>query len=84
MSEQARKLIEAAPKGSVINKMTEQQVEELLHKATQADKQAERTKLYGARKRVHDSLLIVKAKKAGITVSKEEVEREMKVRGLTK
>ena len=71
-----------APKGSVIEKMSIEQIETLIHKAAQQDKAAKRAKDTGTRLRIKTSLLIAKARKAGITVSKEEVEREMKARGL--
>lgn len=59
-------------------KLTDAQIINLLNKQVKSD---ERTKYYGLRKRISDRLYILKAKKAGIKVSKEEVDREMKVRG---
>lgn len=80
----ASELKKNAPVGSVISKMSEEEIEKVLQKAAKQDAQAEKVAVWGARKRITDSLYILKAKKAGIQVSKEEVEREMKVRGYIK
>lgn len=71
-----------APVGSIINKMSEAKIQELLEKEKKYDKAAKRAKDIGTRLRIKTSLLIAKARKAGIVVSQEEVDKEMKLRGL--
>jgi hypothetical protein len=71
-----------APEGSIISKLSESKIQELLEKEEKYDKAAQRAKGIGTRLRIKSSLLIAKARKAGITVTKEEVDREMKLRGL--
>lgn len=71
-----------APVGSAISKMSEERIQELLDKEVQHDKAAKRAKDIATRLRIKSSLLVAKAHKAGITVTKEEVDQEMKRRGL--
>ena len=71
-----------APKGSVIEKMSIEAIETLIYKAAQQDKAAKRAREIGLRLRIKNSLLVAKARKAGITVTKEEVEKEIKRRKL--
>ena len=78
----AKTIKENAPKGSVIEKMSLEAIETLIHKAAQQDKAAARAKDIGLRLRIKNSLLVAKAHKAGITVTKEEVEKEIKNRSL--
>ena len=78
----AQEIKRNAPEGSILNKMSEAKIQELLDKEEKYDKAAKRAKDIGTRLRIKTSLLVAKAHKAGITVSKEEVDREMKLRGL--
>ena len=76
-----KKMKENAPKGSLIEKMSEKDIERLLTKQINQD---ERTKFYGAKKRVSDMLYVHKAKQAGIKVSEEEVVKVMRQKGYIK
>ena len=71
-----------APAGSIINQMSEAKIQELLDKEAKYDRAAQRAKDIGTRLRIKTAILIAKARKAGITVSTEEVDHEMKLRGL--
>jgi len=71
-----------APAGSIISKLSAERIQELLDKEAAADKRNENTRMIATRQRIKASLMIAKAHKAGITVTKAEVEAEIKARGL--
>jgi hypothetical protein len=71
-----------APEGSIINKMSEAKIQELLDKEIKYDKAAQRAKDIGTRLRIKNTLILMKARKAGIVVTEEEVKVEMKRRGI--
>jgi len=78
----AKTMKASAPEGSVIKKMSEEEITRLLAKAAKEDKRVARQQDYNTRKRIADTLLRAKALKAGLSVTNAEVDAEIKRRGL--
>lgn len=71
-----------APEGSIIHKMSVEKIQELLEKEKKYDIATKRARDIGTKLRIKNTLILLKARKAGIVVSEEEVKVEMKRRGI--
>jgi len=77
MRETAKRVKEQAPEGSMIYTMPLEEVERLLLLSQWMRERKEKARLYATRIRIHNTILIKRAKEQGITVTKQEIEKEM-------
>ena len=78
----ANEIIASAPKNSVLAGLSEEKLAKLVKAAEKMERDAAKRSEYNTRRRIHLTLLTLKAKKAGITVTNAEVDAEIKRRGL--
>ena len=78
----ANEIIANAPKNSVLAGLSEEKLAKLVKAAEKMERDAAKRSEYNTRRRIHLTLLTLKAKKAGITVTNAEVDAEIKRRGL--